>query len=66
MWDEPIIMSAAPIIERTLLTARHWKCDACAGQLVRGDAIRVIITPGGGRNVVEHDPSCRVAGGSIS
>jgi len=45
-------------VEHTSLPRGTWVCDAC-GQLIHaGEAITVSITPGEGRNRVEHEPLC--------
>jgi hypothetical protein len=44
-------------VHGTLLRG-SWLCAACARPITAGQAIKVTITPGGGRNRVAHDPSC--------
>src|SRR5438876_746239 len=46
-----------PTIHRASLN-RSWVCDACGKPIPRGATVMVTITPGGGTNRVEHDPTC--------
>ena len=47
-----------PVVIYASLT-RRWTCDGCGQELVRGTRVRITITAGAPRNLVEHDPPCR-------
>ena len=57
MFDAPKLPPGSRV-EQTTLARAEWPCVSCGRMLKRGDRIRVTITPGGGRNRVEHDPVC--------
>jgi hypothetical protein len=41
-----------------VLGGKDVPCVRCGGLIKRGEFVRVTITPGGGRNVVEHPERC--------
>src|SRR5207253_2245965 len=48
------------LIEHSTLPRGTWTCAACGRSIRAGETIKISITPGAGRNRVEHDPTCPV------